>query len=1069
MRISRSRPGRSRPAVAALAVTALCTALLAGTSLSPAAAVTGPLPSIEDFEGSVPISTASPGLFAFGSDAASTPTLSVVAAADRPGADSTNHGLDVPYAVTGYGGFSDNLSTPQNWSGYAGFSFWVKGTGTGGRVEYEIKDGGADGEHAELWQGFFTDSTAGWQQVTEPFTSMVKRGDYQPPGAPSDGVLNLTSMWGLAINLPQSSGHLVFDDFAVYGQATPKVRAATSTYLVSAGSSAQVGVTVSTPDGSPLGAPVSVGYTLGGGTAIAGTDFTADSGTVTFAAGSPSGAVQNIAVHTIGGTPPAQARTIPVTLSATGATLTGPSPVVVINAHGLPYLNKALPIAQRVADLMSRMSLTDKVGQMTQAERAAVGDGTDIAKYRLGSLLSGGGSTPTPNTAQGWADMIDAFQTQALATPLQIPLIYGEDSVHGDNNLAGATVFPQNIGIGATRDPALAERDGQVTATETRATGVPWAFSPCMCVSRDERWGRSYESFGEDPALVSQLETIIDGLQGNGNLAKNTSVLATAKHFLGDGGTKFGSSTTGSYTIDQGVTYATPAQLDALYLAPFKAAVSKGVGSVMPSYSSLQIVGKDAAPIKMHARADQITGVLKGQLGFHGFVISDWQGIDQIGPDYLNDVKVGVNAGIDMVMVPYNYQTFTADLTSLNGSGAVTTARIDDAVSRILTSKFSLGLFDHPFADRTNIASIGDAAHRAVARQAAAESQVLLKNAGNLLPLKRTARVYVAGSNADNTGNQTGGWTLTWQGQSGNVIAGATSILAGIKQDAPNASVDYSADASAPTAGHDVGVVVVGETPYAEGVGDVGNGHTMQLSVADRDAVDTVCAAMKCVVLDVSGRPLDITGIVPSAQAVVASFLPGSEGASVADVLFGKKPFTGRLPLSWAKAESQLPINVGDASYDPLFPFGWGLRTDVPRARLQAVRDQLESSGGAGAAVRALNTALAASNWTADGSVRKPSSVLSLLAKVAAKLPVSDFSRDDQVVSVARDIAQAAVVAKGSAAMSATASLTANAEHSVLINQPAAAIAGFSKAFKVASSIRLTSASPSRAAGGHAV
>ncbi len=1051
---------RRRPAAAFLTA-CLIASLAAIVDLPPASAAPGPLPLIEDFEGTVPITTGTPGIFPFGNDAASTPKLTVVAAADRPGAPADNHALDVPYTVSGYGGFSDNSSSAQNWSGYAGFSFWVKGTGSGQKVEYEVKDGGSDGEHAELWQAFFTDSVAGWQHIQAPFASLVKRGDYQPPGAPSDGVLNLTSMWGFAINLPSASGHLQFDDVAVYGKATPRVGAAKTTYLASAGQTVPVAVTVTTPDGSPLGDPVSVADNLGGGTAVAGTDFTPSSGTLTFAAGTPSGTTQTIAVHTTAGTPAATAKTIPVTLTPTGATLSGPSPVVVINAHGLPYLNASLPIAQRVADLLGRMSLADKVGQMTQAERGAVGDGTDIAKYRLGSLLSGGGSTPTPNTPSGWADMVDAFQTQAMATPLQIPLIYGEDSVHGDNNLAGATVFPHNIGMGATRDPALVEREGVITATETRATGVPWVFAPCVCVTRDERWGRSYESFSEDPALVRQLETIIDGLQGDGHLAKRTSVLATAKHFLGDGGTKYGSSTNGTYTTDQGVTYATPQQLDALFLSPYKTAVAKGVGSVMPSYSSLQILGQDAAPIKMHARGDQITGVLKNQLGFSGFVISDWAGIDQISPDYKNDVKVGVNAGIDMIMVPTKYQEFTADLTALVGSGDVTTARVNDAVTRILRQKFALGLFDHPFADRTNMGTIGSAAHRAVARQAAAESQVLLKNAKHVLPIAKSANVYVAGSNADDVGNQTGGWTLTWQGQSG-AIPGGTSILAGMKQVAPHATITYSKDASASTSGYDVGVVVVGETPYAEGVGDVGNGHTMQLSVADRDAMDRVCAAMRCVVLDVSGRPLDITGVVPEAEGVVASWLPGTEGEGVADVLFGAKPFTGRLPETWAKAESQLPINVGDKTYDPLYPFGWGLRTDSARARLQSVRDGLESTSGARSAVRLLNALLAHRNWNADGSVRNAEQVARGLSSVASVLPSSrySFAQQDLLASVARDLAQAAIVAHGSAAMSATAALTANAEHSLAIGHLDEAVTALNKARSMALHVKAPAAHP---------
>jgi beta-glucosidase len=1028
-----------RPIAVVLAIA--ITASLALVSGPAAHASSAPLPMVEDFEGSVPITTGNPGIFPFGNDAPSTPSISVVSAPDRPGADSTNHALAVPYTVSGYGGFTEDLSASQNWSGYGGFSFWVKGTGSGQRIEYEIKDGGSDGEHSELWQGFFTDATAGWQQIQEPFASFVKRTDYQPGGAPADGVLNLSSMWGYAINLPQASGDLRFDDFAVYGKAQPKVVAATSTYLTDGGSTVPVGVTVTTPDGTPLGSDVTVAWTLGGGTAVAGTDYTDDSGTLTFLAGTASGATENINVHTIAGTPPATAKTIPVHLMPTGATLSGASPVVVINAHGLPYLDHNLPVAQRVSDLMSRMTLADKVGQMTQAERLAVGNGTDIANYRLGSILSGGGSTPTPNTPTAWADMVDRFQTQALATPLQIPMIYAEDSVHGDNNLAGATVFPQNIGMGATRDPALVQQDGAVTATETRSTGVPWAFSPCVCVTRDERWGRSYESFGEDPALVSQMATIIKGLQGNGNLSQNTSVLATAKHFLGDGGTKYGSSTTGSYTIDQGVTYATPQQLDALYLAPFKTAVADGVGAVMPSYSSLQILGTDSAPIKMHARADQITGVLKNQLGFSGFVVSDWQGIDQISSNYLNDVKIGVNAGIDMIMVPYNYQTFTADLTSLVNSGDVTMARIDDAVGRILRQKFALGLFDHPFADRTNIGGIGSAAHRAVARQAAAESQVLLKNDQHVLPLSKTAKVYVAGSNADDVGNQSGGWTLTWQGQSGT-IPGGTSILHGVQQVAPGATITYSKTASASTAGYDVGLVVVGETPYAEGIGDVGNGHTMQLSVADRSAVDTVCAAMKCVVLDVSGRPLDIAGIVPEATAVVASWLPGTEGEGVADVLFGATPFTGRLPETWAKSESQLPINVGDATYDPLYPFGWGLRTDSPRGRLQTLRTELAAQTGASTALSDVDKILKSSNWNADGTVRKPDQVLPQLADAASAMtgPSFTFAEQDLLVSVARDLAQDAIVAHGPTAMSATAAMMANAEHDVLSAQPQQAV-----------------------------
>ena len=457
----------------------------------------------------------------------------------------------------------------------------------------------------------------------------------------------------------------------------------------------------------------------------------------------------------------------------------------------------------------------------------------------------------------------------------------------------------------------------------------------------------------------------------------------------------------------------------------------------------------------MHARGDMITGVLKQQYGFSGFVISDWQGINQIGPDYETDIKVGVNAGIDMVMVPDQYVNFENDLTDLVGNGGVTEARIDDAVSRILTQKFKLGLFEHPYADRTNAPTIGDAAHRAVARQAAAESQVLLKNDG-VLPLAPTANVYVAGSNADDLGNQTGGWTVTWQGASGTHDVG-TTILQGMQADAPGAHFTFSADASAPTAGSDVGVVVVGETPYAEGVGDIGNGHTDDLSAADRSAIDKVCAAMKCVVLIVSGRPMNIAPIQAEANAIVASWLPGTEGEGVADTLFGLKPFTGRLPETWAKLvnTTSTPLNVGDKNYDPLFPYGWGLRTDSARARITTVRDAIASQHTVTAriATQALTALLAPGHWNKDGSVRDPIPAFVLLGLASPAVSGTSSSAEanaNLLVSVARDIAQAAVVAHGASAMSRTASLTANAEHDLLTGDPKQAVAGLAAAWLAA-------------------
>lgn len=595
-----------------------------------------------------------------------------------------------------------------------------------------------------------------------------------------------------------------------------------------------------------------------------------------------------------------------------------------------PYLNAKLPVQRRVADLLGRMTLHEKIGQMTQAERAAVdGDRGMITDLALGSVLSGGGSTPTPNTPEAWADMVDAYQSRALDTRLGIPLLYGIDSVHGDNNLVGATVFPHNIAMGATRDPALVRKAAHITAIETRATGPQWTFSPCVCVTRDERWGRTYESFGESPRLVERMETAIDGFQGRSpkDLADTDRMLATVKHYAGDGDTKYGSSTTGTYTIDQGVTVTDWRHFSKIDLAPYVPAVRRHhAGSIMPSFSSVDWTEDGVGnPVKMSASKKLLTDVLKKKIGFDGIVISDWEAIHQLPGDYAQQVRTAVNAGIDMFMEPYSAAQFEQTLTDEVQAGRVQMSRIDDAVSRILRAKFRLGLFEHPYTDRSRQDTIGSDAHRAVAREAVAKSQVLLKNEHHALPLEPEQKIYVAGVNADDIGNQAGGWTVTWQGSSGDIIPG-TTILEGIEHNADD--VTYSADASAPMAGYDVGVVVIGETPYAEGVGDVGNGHTLNISDADRSNIDRVCAAVEtCVVLDVAGRTQIVTDELPKMDAFVMSWLPGSEGEGVADVLFGKQPFTGKLPVTWPRSQAQEPINVGDADYDPLFPYGFGLTT----------------------------------------------------------------------------------------------------------------------------------------------
>ncbi|MEU5821016.1 glycoside hydrolase family 3 N-terminal domain-containing protein [Streptomyces sp. NPDC047803] len=932
---------RARPATAVLAAATVVAGLLAGAVPSTAApAADEPAPvAVDRFEGEVPFANQpAEGIFTWGGDADDPPTLALKDRADAPEGAKV---LEGTYDISGYGGFSHDYAAgaqPHDWSAHKGIRFWWYGQntaplppGSGKRIAFEIKDGGANGEASELWTTSFTDDWEGWHLVEIPFADFAYRGDYQPVGG-IDQVLGLNEMWGYALTLPPGApGAFAMDGVELYGKADAALKASVVTDAavvpVKQGASANLGLTVTTTGSVPLDEPVTVAYETKGGTAKAGTDFTPVSGTYTFPAGTASGTTHKVAVATKKVSGAASAKTIPLEVTVTGARPPKENPQAVIDAHGLPYQNAKLPVKQRVADLLARMSPAEKAGQMTQAERNALSSQGDIAAYDLGSLLSGGGSVPSPNTPEAWAKMIDGYQLRAQATRFQIPLIYGVDAVHGHNNLVGSTIMPHNVGLGATRDPKLAERTGAVTASEVRATGVPWDFAPCLCVSRDERWGRSYESYGEDPALVQSLETVIQGMQGAANgkdLDRNDKVLATAKHYVGDGGTEYGSSTTGSYTTDQGVTKVTRQELEAVHLAPFADAVKRGVGTVMPSYSSLDIIGDDKGPVKMHADAEMINGVLKDRMGFKGFVISDYKAIDQIPGDYASDVRTSVNAGLDMIMVPTEYKDFTKTLQDEVAAGRIPQSRIDDAVSRILTQKFELGLFEKPYADTSDLKKIGSAEHRAVARQAAAESQVLLKNDGGVLPLKSSQKVYVAGSNADDIGNQAGGWTVSWQGSSGPITPG-TTILSAMKKDA--ASVTYSKDASADTAGYDVGVVVVGETPYAEGIGDVGNGHDLELSDADKAAVDKVCAAMKCAVLIVSGRPQLIGDRLGDIDALVASWLPGTEGDGVADVLFGKRAFTGQLPVTWPKSEAQLPINVGDKAYDPQFPYGWGLTT----------------------------------------------------------------------------------------------------------------------------------------------
>ncbi|GAA4070277.1 glycoside hydrolase family 3 N-terminal domain-containing protein [Nonomuraea soli] len=581
-------------------------------------------------------------------------------------------------------------------------------------------------------------------------------------------------------------------------------------------------------------------------------------------------------------------------------------PIGTAAVAALPYQDPSLPVPTRVADLLSRMSLDDKLGQMTQAERGFVSAG-EITSYRLGSVLSGGGSAPSPNTASSWADMYDAFQRAAIAAPLGIPLLYGSDAVHGHNNVVGATIFPHNIGLGATRDPELVGRIGGAVAREVAGTGVDWNFAPCVCVARNDRWGRTYESFGEKPEIASSMTTYITGLQEGG-----ARVLATAKHYLGDGGTTNGT--------DQGNTDLPETELRAIHLPPFRQAVERGVASVMLSYSSWN-------GAKLHGHRYLVTDLLKTELGFGGFVVSDWNGVDQIdGATGLSatDVRTAVNAGVDMVMAPESWKSFISLLRTEVQAGRVATTRIDDANRRILTKKFEYGLFEKPLTDRSLTGSVGSAAHRAIAREAVAKSQVLLKNSGGILPLATAGgKIFVAGKSADDIGNQSGGWTVSWQGSSGPITPG-TTILQGIRATVDSSTtVTYDRTGSGIDGTYRAAIAVIGETPYAEGRGD--RTGSMGLDSEDQQTLNTLRASgVPVIVVLVSGRPLEISSHLPDWRALVAAWLPGTEGQGVADVLFGRVPPTGKLPVTWMTSASQQPINDGDGK-QALFPYGFGL------------------------------------------------------------------------------------------------------------------------------------------------
>jgi beta-glucosidase len=635
-----------------------------------------------------------------------------------------------------------------------------------------------------------------------------------------------------------------------------------------------------------------------------------------------------------------------------------PAPQAQVN----PWPQVAWPLAedaaleQRITDLMAKMTVEEKVGQLVQGDIASITP-EDVRKYRLGSILAGGNSDPGGRydaTPAEWLALADAFYEASMDTSQggkAIPVIFGIDAVHGQSNIVGATLFPHNIGLGAARNPDLLRRIGEITALETRVTGMEWAFAPTVAVPQDDRWGRTYEGYSESPDIVaSYAGAMVEGLQGKvgtPGFLDGRRVIASVKHFLGDGGTTNGK--------DQGDTAISEAELVRIHAAGYPPAIAAGAQTVMASFNSVN--GE-----KMHGNKPYLTDALKGRMQFGGFVVGDWNGHGQVKGCTNTDCPATINAGLDMAMASDSWKGFYETTLAAVKAGTISQERLDDAVRRILRVKFRLGLFEggkpSTRAVGGQFALLGAPEHRAVARQAVRESLVLLKNAGGVLPLQPKQRILVAGDGAHDVGKQAGGWTLNWQGTgtTRKDFPNADSIYEGIAQQAKAAGGEaiLAVDGKY-TQKPDVAVVVFGENPYAEFQGDLQTLLYKPGDDADLELIKRLKAeGIPVVAVFLSGRPLWTNREINAADAFVAAWLPGSEGAGIADVLLRKADgsvqhdFKGKLSFSWPRTATQYANNVGQENYDPLFAFGYGL-TYADKGDLAALPEESGVSGDEGA------------------------------------------------------------------------------------------------------------------------